>query len=173
MHRRVNPEASVPTAVAVVSKRKTGDAALQVSTFLITCNTNRTAASLEKTPGARETWERNISDIFSDPYPLLKMAPRHADQGIGEFGHVPKRLIRGIEVDIGFEEGDKLARVHAHVRVRVEHWTFLQINLGVLHDVFRDFPDEVTRGTYVNCKLVRDGTSAKVENYLTKRPVGK
>jgi len=172
MHRRLNAGASVPTAVAIVSKRKKAEPALNSSTFLITCNSNRTEAALAEIPGARETWERNIGAIFSDPYPLLKMAPRHEALGVGEFGHVPKHLIRGIEVDIAFETSDKFHRLHAHIIVKADHYTFVQINLGVLHDIFRDFDDEITRDTYVNCRLIRDAaTHAKVENYLSKRPV--
>lgn len=138
------------------------DRPLRNSDFLITINPNVYPASRAAAREIRDKLRGELDDMFSSHEKLQKLI-----QVIDEGGEYSGDFIDSIDVQYSVERGThpKGRRVHAHVILKVAHWTRVRVDIPHIREKIKT---GFGVNPHVNVRLMKRALAA--ENYIKKAP---
>lgn len=157
------------TSFRVISKRKADDRPRAQSTWFFTVSYNRKEEDI--TPEQREWFETTMTQLWSKPYALLKLAPNCRDPTKGAMKHPAPELIEKIESEIAFETGEQRGVFHMHGRLSVIHFSKIQLRLAEIQEILRQLAekhDPEGPGLFFRAQWTANAETARIQNYLSK-----
>lgn len=129
---------------------------MKKSNFLITINSNE-QMDISKQHWFKQSIKYNFQDNLLNYIDYNTVYSKHTDP--------IKNHLKNIDINVGYETGEKFHKYHAHVNLFIEHDTYLKFN----HQKLRSFYNNMLgHNIHINVKIQRTNQSEKIKDYVAK-----